>query len=563
MINTRFIYQNFKKFLRFHRPKLILIYVLTVFLAFSQGFGFLMLIPLLGLLEINHQAPQNDLIQTWFYSLAERINISVSFETILIFYVLILSILFLLQNRKAIIQSAYQHQYSGYVRKELYRKVLFSDWAILNRISKAQHIQSLTSEIPKATHFYFYLLNASTKVIIFSIHIILAFLVSYELTLIVLISGFLQFFLLSKFFKKSYYLGKKGRTTFRRVLKNIDDFWITIKPAKIHNTEDYYFEQFAKADDNFVNNQVEQYAHNQKPQLLFRLLALFNMVVIIVVAQHFFHTPLALMILLVLIFSRIFPLFMNIYNDVNQMVLNAESLVNLNKMNFAPHSTPAERKECCDEVPENEIKIENICFGYSEQRAIFNEFSARIKAKSITGITGESGSGKTTLIDLISGLLFPEKGKIIYDHLEMNRQNVSVLRKKIAYLPQDSLFIDGTIKENLLWDTTHMISENEIIEVLKQVNAYHFINEKKLDLNSEIINFKYSFSGGELQRLALARVLLRKPSLLILDEASSALDQENEEKIMELLKSMSASVTIIFVTHKQSLFQYFDNVIKL
>jgi ABC-type bacteriocin/lantibiotic exporter with double-glycine peptidase domain len=107
------------------------------------------------------------------------------------------------------------------------------------------------------------------------------------------------------------------------------------------------------------------------------------------------------------------------------------------------------------------------------------------------------------------------------------------------------------------------MNDHEIMEILERVNAAEFIRQKNLTLDSTVENFRFMFSGGELQRLALARSFIRKPYLLILDEATSALDEKNEDTILRLLQEIKKSVTIIFVTHKKRLIQSFDDFITL
>jgi len=130
-------------------------------------------------------------------------------------------------------------------------------------------------------------------------------------------------------------------------------------------------------------------------------------------------------------------------------------------------------------------------------------------------------------------------------------------------LPQDPFFIDGTIKENLVWDSSEKIQDDLIWETLKQVNAEALIRKQVNGLDTYLANYQYYFSGGERQRLALARVLLRKPQLLILDEATSSLDPENEKIIMEVLETLKEKTTILFVSHRTSIVSYFDKILRM
>ncbi len=160
----------------------------------------------------------------------------------------------------------------------------------------------------------------------------------------------------------------------------------------------------------------------------------------------------------------------------------------------------------------------------------------------------------------------------------------------LGYLPQDPFFIDGTLRENLVWDSGGRgdqdrsngdavtqdsggggdqvrdgsgISDEEIMTVLEQVNAVHLVKRFRKGLDACIVNYHTAFSGGECQRMALARVLLRRPSVLLLDEATSSLDAENEATVMEVLARLKERITIVFVTHRESVVRWFDEVIKI
>ena len=208
-----------------------------------------------------------------------------------------------------------------------------------------------------------------------------------------------------------------------------------------------------------------------------------------------------------------------------------------------------------------EIKLDNIRFSYPDGEQLFGDFSATIPANRMTGIVGASGRGKTTLIDLIAGLQNPTSGEISIDGRNLTSDLLSGWKNSIGYLPQDAFFIDGTLRENLVWDSHGSLTDDEIREVLRQVNAVHLIDRFPKGLDEQVVNFQFVFSGGELQRLALARVLLRKPRLLLLDEATSSLDADNENQIMEVLAGLKNRVTILFVTHRTSVLPWFDKVI--
>jgi len=235
------------------------------------------------------------------------------------------------------------------------------------------------------------------------------------------------------------------------------------------------------------------------------------------------------------------------------------------------------------------IQLENISFSWPDGGKLFDGFSAAIRAHTITGIVGQSGRGKTTLIDLIAGLQKPDGGKILIDGKPLDEDLLPGWKAGLGYLPQDPFFIDGTLRENLVWDSVGQgdqergkggtvtrdgsggvkvsessgVTDEEIMSVLEQVNATHLITRFRKGLDAFVVNYHTTFSGGECQRLALARVLLRRPTVLLLDEATSSLDAENETVIMEVLEQLREKVTIVFVTHRDSVSGWFDSTINI
>jgi len=395
-------------------------------------------------------------------------------------------------------------------------------------------------------------------------YIFYAILVSAQFTLVIIAVGILLFILLRKFLLKSFRLGKGYVDSYNRLLKYIDDFWQTVKIAKVHSSEEFYSDRFDEANISLLDMEYRMQKNWSLPQLIQRISGLVVLVGIVWFGYRSGTVSMASFVILILLFSRIFPQMMALNTDISMIFSNVasvrlvlqldEDLPDLRQKIPGDHSALAMKRE---------ISIKGISFSYPDGEKLFDHFNAEIKANAITGIVGQSGRGKTTLIDMIAGLQKPSDGSIVIDGRLLDDTLLPGWKAGLGYLPQDPFFIDGTLRENLAWDRGDDITDEEIMTVLEQVNAIHLVSRFRKGLDAFIVNYPFAFSGGECQRLALARVLLRNPSLLLLDEATSSLDRENEALIMEVLTALKKRITIVFVTHRESAGKWFDNVIEL
>jgi len=359
-------------------------------------------------------------------------------------------------------------------------------------------------------------------------------------------------------------LGNANIQAFRRLLKRIDDFWLTVKIAKIHHSENFYYQKYNESNKQMLDCQNKQVINRTLPKLLFTLVGTLILILVVYLSYSVVHLPLTTLFVLILLFARIFPQFSGINSDLNMLISNQASVRMVLEMDREMKDSDMESETSSPVIEiHDQIEIRDLSFAYHASHPIFDHFSAIIPAHKLTGIVGKSGSGKTTLLDIITGLQQPETPSIFIDGLPLMKEKLNAWKHSIGYLPQDSFFVDGTLRENLIWDTSALPTDEEIFRVLTSVKAKHLVTLQPRGLDTYISNYQYHFSGGERQRLALARVLLRKPLILLLDESTSALDTDTERNIMECLVSLKKELTIVFVTHRSYLSEYFDAKIEI
>lgn len=213
------------------------------------------------------------------------------------------------------------------------------------------------------------------------------------------------------------------------------------------------------------------------------------------------------------------------------------------------------------------IELKNISFSYGDlSKELFKDLNFKINPGSCFVVIGPSGSGKSTLLALILGQLSPQKGHVLIQDHHHGQFDVNDVKKdyfkKIAYVGPDPFLVTGNIRDNLIYGLNEKVSDEKLLNVMKEVEG-HFIFEMKDGLNHLITYQGEGLSSGQKQRIALARALLRNPSILVLDEATANLDSETEKSLVHKLETLKGKMTMLVVTHRQPLLVLADHVLDL
>lgn len=210
-----------------------------------------------------------------------------------------------------------------------------------------------------------------------------------------------------------------------------------------------------------------------------------------------------------------------------------------------------------------DLKVRNLDFRYGTRDWVLRNINLSITQGEKVALVGESGSGKTTLAKLLMSFYPLEKGEILIRDYNIQDINVDVLRRKIAYIPQDTFFFSGTIRENLTLGVDDHIEFEKIVEASKSARAHEFINDLPLRYNTMLEEDASNLSGGQRQRLAIARAILKEPDILIMDEATSNLDSTTEKAISETIEDISGDITTFVIAHRLSTIMKCDIILVL
>ena len=203
------------------------------------------------------------------------------------------------------------------------------------------------------------------------------------------------------------------------------------------------------------------------------------------------------------------------------------------------------------ETLHGEIELKNVTFGYEAHKPILKDISFHVNAGEVFGIVGRSGAGKSTLVNLISRLYDVQEGEILVDGINVKQYGFRELRKNVAMVSQETYIFMGTVAENIAYARPDATIE-EIIKAAIQANAHDFICKVPMGYNTLLGSSSRSLSGGEKQRISIARAILADPKILILDEATSAVDTETELAIQKSLERLEKGRTVLSIAHRLS-----------
>tara|TARA_A100001015_G_C15023058_1_gene729006 strand:- start:309 stop:2051 length:1743 start_codon:yes stop_codon:yes gene_type:complete len=334
-------------------------------------------------------------------------------------------------------------------------------------------------------------------------------------------------------------------------------------------TKKFFFETKSLNEKIFLNN-----FYQKLPRVFFEVIAILIIIILVYVLMVSIKDSnliFPILSLYAVSFIRLIPSFTTINSNLKliNFLKEPEKIVNetLNKYYEISNTTKDENlKNNNVNFKINEIKLENINFKYDEniKNSIFKNFSLDVKQGDKILVMGESGQGKSTLIDLIIGLIEPQEGKVKINNSSINLKK-DLIYSRIGYVPQKVFLFNDTILNNLFFEENK--SKNtmkNIEEILSDLKLSEFINTLPDGLNTKVGNMGSKLSGGQLQRIGIARALLRNPDLIILDESTNSLDEKMEGEILSIFhKDKYRDKIIICISHNKNNTQYFNKLLEL
>ena len=361
--------------------------------------------------------------------------------------------------------------------------------------------------------------------------------------------------------------GERSQILLGKKYKTINQSLGMIKETKILNKENFFFNNFSKTINEIENINFFNYLIVATPKLLLEVLAI-SAVALISAALIFMGKSPEFILPIISLFAVSVVRFIPGLNAITAAISTQRYtkpsfdiiVQEMNKLDLSTNISPPPNHEKKISL-KKEIILSDVSFNYlSEKKTILKNINMKIEKGTSVGIIGRSGSGKSTLVDLILGLLNPNNGKISVDGINI-KYNKNLWQKNIGYIPQDIYLLDDTIKNNIVFGIDEEKIDYKLLnESIKTAQLEKFIELSENKLDTIVGNRGAKISGGEKQRIGIARALYNNPKILIFDEATSALDIDNENKILEEIYDGINDKTLIIISHRNNTVKYCDSI---
>lgn len=399
---------------------------------------------------------------------------------------------------------------------------------------------------------------------IISIAIVISLLLlDYEITIQILIFFISFYFILMLFIKsKTNQISKIMSENIDKRVGAIKDSLIYLRQILLSESQDFFINNYRNFETNIRDATKKMYIYYSFPKIFLEMIAIFAVVFIAFLMLKIWQLDKEYIITIIAVIAygsqKLLVYINQIYHSMT--VLNSLKDVSLDVINEINQNT---KDASNNKYIENwkELEFKNISFSYNDEK-ILDNVNFRIKNKSFIAICGRTGSGKTTLLDIISLLLEPTEGEIILDGQKIDKKAKS-WQKKISYVPQNVYLSENSIIDNIVVDNKADIDKKKLSDVCKIACCEDFIKDLDSNFKNQNSETNPRLSGGQIQRIGIARALYNEPEVLLLDEATNALDSETEEKLMKNIKLKYNDKTVIIISHKESTIKYSDQIIYL
>ena len=529
---------------KFYKKRLYFLFFIMILSIFFDVLSIGSIFPLLGFIVTENENYLNifEFSKSGSF-LFEQNNLYLTAITI-IFILFFLKNLFLLFFTK--INSNFLAYLTIYHQEKILFNILRKKYDFFVRKNSAFFIREFNSEIKLITSGFIQpILDISLNVLtLFGFLILLSF-VDLNLTIISIILGSIFFLIFIFSLKEKFkFLGSQRRDQNLKIINYIKQLFEGIRELKIYKKENAFISDLKKSWYRLANISVKKNILTVLPRIVFEILLVGSILAVFYNIENPQHLIPKLSIF-VLIMLRIIPNVNMLIKSVQKINYSEAALNNL--VNYFAKEVVKDEKVINFK---NKIELKDVFFSYDNKKNILKNLNISIPKNSCIGIKGSNGSGKSTFVDIISGLLRPTTGKILIDEINYESLDNTNWVSKFGYVQQKLFFFEETLEFNITLEKNKKnINYDKLSNIIKQIKLDEFLNQRKLTLNDTLSESAINISGGQAQRIGIARALYNSDDFLIFDEAFNNLDKHSINNLTEIIDGLKNNYTILVISH--------------
>tara|TARA_B100000787_G_scaffold162185_1_gene142638 strand:+ start:448 stop:2196 length:1749 start_codon:yes stop_codon:yes gene_type:complete len=540
--------------------KLLILFFLILLNVFLEMLGIGLIFPILGFL----------ISEKFLLAYSNYLNIlsplfDINRNNLTIFFSIILIVVFIIKNLIGLYFAHFKYKFTysllNYFSEKMYSRYINKDILFFSETNTSipiRNIENVATFTEGLNQFLFFLID-----IIFLLSVlILLFYISIINTIFLLIVVSIVLFIFRMMTKKKLTdLGVERQFFLQKKIQNVVESMNAIKEIKIFFKETFFLKRFASSVKNYSYTSRIFETYQATPKLMLEALGVLCLASILII-NTILGYELDLVISTIAIFgisafkllpslSRIIAatqFFHHFYPVMNTIV---DELNQTNETdNIEEHNGIVDKELHSKFGFEKLMEIKNLNFSFGSKK-ILKDINLTIRKNNIIGIVGKSGSGKSTLANLIVGILKPENGKIIFDQKYELQDALKLKENLFGFIPQSTFLLDDTIKNNVIFGQDEENFDSKLFwDCLKISRIDTFVNNLPDKENALVGEKGVKISGGQAQRLGIARAMYRSPDIMILDEATSSLDLETEKDFINSINEIKGKLTLIIITHR-------------
>jgi ATP-binding cassette subfamily C protein len=515
----------------------------------AEGAGIVLLVPLLRLAGLDVAQGQLGRIDAAAAAAFRAIGAPPTLLSVLTAYALVVGARAMLEWWSRVTCLELQERFLLRMRTRLYRAIVEAEWSFLCRQRGGELTHGLTSKLEHLGGATGHAFSLVTHSLVGSVYLAFALHISPALTLVTLGCGVALLALLRGSTREARRVGQRLSDLTDDMFAAAAEHVGAVKTTKSYSAETRSAAAFAALSGDVAAMNIRAGQLHAASRALFEIGATVALCVVLFVSIASLHLGAASILLLLFLFTRLTPRLGAIQGAYQSFGLTLPAFADVVSLVERSEAHRERARRGRDRVElRRAIRLQGVTVSYDGRPAVA-ELSLLIPAGQTVALVGASGAGKSTAADVIMGLLSPERGQIALDGQPLTPDGVAAWRERIGYVAQDTFLFHDSVRANLLWARPDA-SEADLWDALAAAAADRFVRRLPHGLDTAVGDRGVCLSGGERQRLALARALLRSPTLLILDEATSAVDGASEVAIQRALAALHERVTILLISHR-------------